>query len=170
MTDDRAARRDFLVKSLESHIAHIRTGQARRFEILRYTFIGFFAYFAFLLSVENTSFLCLYPFETVVLIPVFLLIQVFLYIWIVNWNIAKHGRYIGYLFENGLQAHGLGPNLYGTFMATEHLARRRLARALDRLALHASQGVLVVLAVGCVVLYAYVDAGSGFAALARCTP
>ncbi|MEM6422803.1 MAG: hypothetical protein AAF698_09455, partial [Pseudomonadota bacterium] len=104
--DQAEMRRRFLTDQLAAHIDHIRTGQARRFEILRYTFAGFFAYFAFLLSVDTPGFLCLYPFETVVLIPVFLLIQVFLYIWIVNWNIAKHGGYIEYLYREGLEPLG----------------------------------------------------------------
>lgn len=161
-------RRQFLTDQLATHIDHIRTGQARRFEILRYTFAGFFAYFAFLLSVDNQAFLCLYPFETVVLIPVFLLIQVFLYIWIVNWNIEKHGGFIDYLFRNGLVPLGLGPNHYGDYLRDEHYRRRHVSRLLAQYALHSSQGVLVVLSVGCVVLFFYVEGKTGIGSLAAC--
>ncbi|MEL6197572.1 MAG: hypothetical protein AAFT19_06980 [Pseudomonadota bacterium] len=102
------------------------------------------------------------------LFPVFLLIQVFLYIWIVNWNIAKHGGYIEYLYREGLEPLGLGPNLYGRYMGTRHHPRFPLSRWLDVGALHASQGVLLVLSVGCVVLYVYVEGQTGFAPLVAC--
>ena len=168
MTDQAEPRRKFLVDSFELHVDHIRVGQARRFEILRYTFVGFFAYYAFLMSLDNKQFLCVYPFESVVLIPSFLLFQIALYIWIVNWNINKHGAYINFLFKNGLDPLGIGPNLYRKFMDEHHFPASPVARFFDRLSLHVSQVVLITLVLACIVIYGYVEARGGFEAFAQC--
>lgn len=168
MAEDDDPRRKFLIDSFDLHVDHIRVGQARRFEILRYSFIGFFAYYAFLMSVDNKQFLCVYPFESVVLIPSFLLFQVALYIWIVNWNINKHGAYIKYLFEEGLGPLGMGPNLYREFMEKEHLPANPIAGLFEKLSLHVSQVVLLTLAVATLLLYGYVESSGGFDAFASC--
>lgn len=169
MTDSREhTRRKFLIDNFEAHVDHIRVGQARRFEILRYSFAGFFAYFAFILSIEEKRFLCAFPFETIVLIPSFLCVLVFLYIWIVNWNIGKHGRYIGFLFKHGLNELGVGPNLYQEFLQKQHYRRNHLARFLDRWHLHSSQAILAVLILGCVVLYGYLMANGGIGLVVEC--
>lgn len=160
--------RRFLTESHAQHIEHIRTGQARRFEILRYTFAGFFAYFAFLLSVDDARFLCVFSFETIVVIPGFLLLQVFLYIWIANWNIAKHAAYIDYLFREGLGPLGLGPNRYQNFLDAEYYPRNKAMQLISQMGLHSSQGVLAVLAIGCVVLYLYVERHGGVGLFVSC--
>ena len=161
-------RRKFLIDNFEAHVDHIRVGQARRFEILRYSFAGFFAYFAFILSIKDKLFLCTFPFETIVLIPSFLCVLVFLYIWIVNWNIGKHGRYIGYLFEHGLKGLGIGPNLYQEFLQKQYYRRNRVAKLMDRAHLHSSQAILVVLIVGCAVLHGYVMSNGGIGQVVAC--
>lgn len=163
-----AARRDFLINNFDAHVDHIRTGQSRRFEILRYSFAGFFAFFAFILSIEDKRFLCVYPFETIVLIPGFLAVLVFLYIWIVNWNITKHGRYIQYMFDKELDALGIGPNLYQDFLRDEHFAKNRIAKVVDTLSLHSSQGVLAILILGCLVLYGFIEAHGGVSQVIVC--
>lgn len=168
MTTQTDHRRGFLIDTFKMHVDHIRTGQSRRFEILRYTFIGYFAYWAFLLSVDNKQLLCAYAFESVVLIPGFLLLQIFLYIWIVNRNIRKHGDYIEYLFRNGLDEVGIGPNLYRAFLNTSYFPKSATDRLFARFSLHYSQIVLAVLAGACVVLYIYLTLTGGFAALAGC--
>lgn len=161
-------RRKFLIDNFDAHVDHIRVGQARRFEILRYSFAGFFAYFAFILSIEEKLFLCSFPFETLVLIPGFLCVLVFLYIWIVNWNIGKHGRYIAYLFDNGLNDMGIGPNLYQEFLQKQYYSRNRVAGLLNRWHLHSSQAILAVLILGCTVLYGYVMANGGIRQVVTC--
>ena len=168
MASESDQRRAFLIDTFKVHIDHIRAGQARRFEILRYAFIGYFAYWAFLLSVDKKQLLCGYAFESVVLIPGFLLFQVFLYIWIVNRNIVKHARYIEYLFNNGLNELGVGPNLYREFLMSGSFPVNAFERLLARFFLHYSQVVLVILSMACVVLYGYLRWTGGFARLAGC--
>ncbi len=167
-SNDVSVRRDFLIDTFKTHVDQIKSGQTRRFEILRYTFIGFFAYWAFVLSLDNNALLCSFAFETVVLIPSFLLFQVFLYVQIINRNIDKHGAYLAFLFDNGLSKVGVGPNLYNEFLTIEYFPNRWLERSFSRLNLHYSQVVLLMLAGACVILYFYVERTGGFVRLVSC--
>ncbi|MEM1298419.1 MAG: hypothetical protein AAGH68_04000 [Pseudomonadota bacterium] len=162
------ARRAFLADSFKTHVEQIRVSQARRFEILRYIFVGYFAYWAFLFGTERTGIICNFPFETVVLIPGFLLLQAFLYIGMLNRNIHKHGAFLAYLFDNGLAVEGLGENLYAQFLKTREGDPGALARGLNALGVHYSQLVLGVLAGAALLLYVYVEANGGFGLMVVC--
>ena len=130
--------------------------------------MGYFAYWVHLFGTDNAGFICNFTFETVVLIPGFLLSQVFLYIGIINRNIRKHGAFLSYLFENGLTAAGLGENHYARFLALNEIRPGPLARVFESLGIHFSQLVLGVLAGASVLLYAYVEWHGGFGLLVDC--
>ncbi|MHA1528045.1 MAG: hypothetical protein ACTSVG_03425 [Alphaproteobacteria bacterium] len=169
VSEDRDDKRlEFLIDSYKTHVDYISNRQERRFEILRYAFVGLFAYFAFLFSVGNNQFVCRYPFEFIVLVPSFLIIMASSYIGIINGNIRKHGSYIRYLFENGLKEFGLGTNHFDNFVRNEYSLQSIKKRWYEKTPLHPSQIVLVGMIVACLILFEYLWFRDGLDVIANC--
>ena len=145
----------FRVDIWKTHVEQVRYAQGMRYEILRYTIIGLAIYFSFLLSQVGKSLMCSYP-DTVLLgLPVFVLAQVFIYISLLNRNITKHGEFLKYLFEHGLEPLGLGPNMYREFIRNYRASA--LERLLERGHLHYSQVFVLLLMLGCVAIHLSMD-------------
>ncbi len=161
-------RLEFLIDSYKTHVDYIRSRQDRRFEILRYAFVGFFAYFAFLFSVGNNQFICRFPFEFFVLVPSFLILMASCYIGLINRNIDKHGSYIRYLFENGLKEFGLGTNHFDNFLTNEYYLHSSRVRWFVKSPLHPSQIVLVGMIFACLILFGYLWIIDGLGVIANC--
>jgi hypothetical protein len=146
---------DFRVGIWKIHVEHVRHAQGMRYEILRYTIIGLAIYFSFLMSQVGKSLMCSHP-DTVLLgLPVFVLAQVFVYISLLNRNITKHGEFLKYLFEQGLEPLGLGPNMYREFIRSYRAST--LERLLERGHLHYSQLFVLLLMLGCAAIHVSVD-------------
>ena len=156
-TSERAQRAAFRISIYQSHVDHIRTGQARRYEILRFTIAGAGLYFAFLLSSVEITLLCDHTGLVLFVLPGFVLALVYAYIALVNRNIKKHGAFIKYLFEEGLTPDGMGENLYRKFLQTYDASWTE--RQMERGFMHYSQGFIVIMIVTCLVLYLLVDPG-----------
>lgn len=151
----REQRAAFRISIYQSHVDHIRTGQARRYEILRFTIAGAGLYFAFLLSSVDIPLLCEHTGLVLFVLPGFVLALVYAYIALVNRNIKKHGAFIKFLFEEGLVPDGMGQNLYRKFLQTYEASWTE--RQLERGLMHYSQGFIVIMILACLGLYLLVD-------------
>ncbi|MEM8791581.1 MAG: hypothetical protein AAGE80_08175 [Pseudomonadota bacterium] len=141
----------FRMEIYKSHVELVRRSQERRFEILRYSFAGLATYYAFLMTLRAPSVVCTHTAITLVWIPIFFLTMVFLYISIVNRNIAKHGQFLKYLFDNAMNKHGLGPNLYNDFINAYEPST--IERLLERGRLHYTQLVVLAMIGGVIALF-----------------
>lgn len=145
----------FRVDIYKTHVGHVQRGQSMRYEILRYTMIGLALYFSFLASQGGQRFVCEHPDVAILGLPLFVLGQVFVYISLINRNIAKHGEFLKYFYEQGLEPLGLGPNLYRAFI--REYAASPIERLLERGRLHYSQLFVLVLMLGCAAIWLGVD-------------
>ncbi len=145
----------FRVDIYKTHVGHVQRGQSMRYEILRYTMIGLALYFSFLASQAGQRFVCGHPDTAILGLPVFVLAQVFIYISLINRNIAKHGEFLKYFYKEGLEPLGLGPNLYRQFIHT--YSASPIERLLERGRLHYSQLFVLALMIGCGAIWWSVD-------------